>query len=267
MGVGLAVQILRTDLEAGSRIGFGDATAQHAADQGIRGMIGLEVNARLRGRAVGVTQPAVLDQQVFRADDADALPVVGVAVDAPDRHLPVGGVLRARAEVDAVASRLFDREVLDQHVAASEEGHPMPPFRLFIGGGLIILFVHADVGGLAAIRPVAPEHDVFAFAEREQAVALGPEGAFQRHQFGSRLEYDFLVAHAGQRPRDPGRRLPVENQPLDFRVDGLLQVRRGIRGIESPPRHAGFLPFAGQHLPDQFRFGMTLRAWAKLSAS
>jgi hypothetical protein len=54
------------------------------------------------------------------------------------------------AEVDAVASGLFNGEVLDEHILAPGEDHAVPPFRLLIFVGLVVLFVHAQASGLAA---------------------------------------------------------------------------------------------------------------------
>ena len=61
-----------------------DAVAHRAADQPLAGHVGLEVNARRRGRARGVRQHATLDQQVLGGDDADSLAVVLVANDITD---------------------------------------------------------------------------------------------------------------------------------------------------------------------------------------
>ncbi len=216
-------------------------------------MVRLEVDARLRRGPLRVPQPAILDQEILGADDTDPLPMVGVAVDTPDHHIPIGARFRRGAQVDAVPSRLLDGQVLNQHVSTAGEDQPVPPFGFRVGVGLVIGLLHAKARSAAAGLRGAANGDMMAFPKRQQAVPFRLERAFQSYQFRPRLEDDFLIAHTAQRPRHPGRRLPVDDEPLDVRVEGVLQELGRVVGIEPPPRRPRLLAFAVQDLPNQRR--------------
>ena len=80
-------------------------------------VVGLKVDAGLRRRAARVGENAILDEEVFRADDADALAVVIVANDiADDNILAPGQVFRA-ADIDAVAAGRLNAQALDEHIS------------------------------------------------------------------------------------------------------------------------------------------------------
>src|SRR5207237_1909106 len=135
----------------------GGAVFDDAVEEKVGGIVGLEIYAGLRGRALGVAQQAMVDEQVFGADDADPLSVVGVAVDASDDDVAVGGFVCPNPEVDSVAAGLFDAEVLDVHVATAQEREAVTPFGFVVRGGLVIGFEHADDGEFAGFGLFAPD--------------------------------------------------------------------------------------------------------------
>jgi hypothetical protein len=219
---------------------FGHAVAHDAVDDFLVGIVGLEVNAGLGGGAGRVAHDCVLDQQVLGGDDANALAVVLVADDVLDEDVLVGDPGLAAAQVDAVAAAFSEGEAQDLHVGAAMELHDVTPFGALVAGGVVVIgAAHAQRGAIAA------EGDILDHPAAEKRVIAALELVGLGEDLDALLEGDLLVADELDRGDDPGLPDVVHGQLRHAGVDGGLQARGGVSGVEAPPGGLRFLELAG----------------------
>lgn len=121
--IAVSVQINQISDGAASPVIFDYAVFNTAVDQLLSRHIRLEINSRLRSGSTGIADDAIPNQQIFYADDGNALPMViiydnifnmnvGTVFDRFGRRVSV-------ADVNAVAAAGFQPEIPDRDMTAS----------------------------------------------------------------------------------------------------------------------------------------------------
>ena len=208
-----------------------DAVAHDAVEQLLRLVVRLEIDPGLRCRAPRVGQRAVLDQQVARADDADALPVVVREDHVADHHLGARHAAPGDAQIDAVPSAVGQCQARHLHARAALEAEHVPPLRVRVLRLVVIVALPHPQR-----RAAAGQRDVRLQRRREEAVARAVERAALGLHHDAGLEDDFLVARKLELVHDPRRAQVFDEQLARAGPDRGLQRRGRVRRIEAPPR-------------------------------
>ena len=89
--------------------------------------IRLNVDPALRRSAAGISESGIPDQQIFRTDDADPLPVMIIAGHIVNEHIAAPSQSGTGADVNTVAAARFQSEPGNDDVTCPAEADQMPP--------------------------------------------------------------------------------------------------------------------------------------------